>query len=545
MKSLLTIMALWRPHKGRLLLGVIMAALAFGSSLLLMGQAGTRLAGAAIGIGAGFYLLRFAGVARLILRYFERYMTHDALFRALTDLRVWFFRKLAHSSALGIGRKRSGDLLSRLVADIQSLDNLYIRIIVPLVVALLSAPFLFVFCAKGSIGLAFIVTFLFCLMVIGVPLLAGVYAYRMGPHLLKARSALYSQSLDIATGLREARLFQAEQRMTDVLFLKEQALYKAQRHEVVQMTVCQTVAAFLSRCGVLLTLLFAGGVYFHHPDIVHNLTLFFVVMTIFDQFVDLPRAGFLAGEVLHAAQRVTEPLTSEGQIIDHGGCAAPVAYELVAEHLTFGWQKERPLFEDVRFTLKEGERIALLGASGNGKSSLTTLLMGITKPWEGTITLGGVSVSDIDSNALRQKIGWLSQSSHLFDDTIRNNLLLGEKGVSDQKLWEALEKAQLADFVRALPDGLDCWVGENGSALSGGQGRRLALARVLLREASILILDEPTEGLDRETQEEFIRTLNKLDARISVLLITHRMTGLEKVSHVLRLEDGNLKPVPF
>lgn len=550
MKSLFVIISLWRPQKIRLFLGCLIAIFAFGASLVLMGQAGARLAGAVLGISAGFYLLRFAGVSRLVLRYFERYVTHDALFHALTDLRVWFFRRLSRSSALGIGHKRSGDMLSRLVADIQSLDNLYIRIIVPMIVALVSVPLLFVLCLQGGSGFAFGIIVLFIFMILGVPLLAGWYAYHRGPGLLKARSALYSQSLDIATGLREARLFQAETRMAETLFDKEQTLYKEQHREATQMAFCQTMAGFLSRLGVLLTLAFAGGVlaggtFSYHPDILRNLVLFFVVMTVFDQFTDLPRAGFLFGQILHAAQRVTEPLGDEGEIMDHAGVQAPQSYELIAEHLTFGWEKGHPLLQNVEFTLKEGERVILLGPSGSGKSSLATLLMGLTKPWEGKITLGAVPVCEISSTSLRQKIGWLSQSSHLFDDTIRNNLLLGREQISDQALWSALEKAQLADFVRSLPEGLDSWVGENGASLSGGQGRRLALARVLLSQASILILDEPTEGLDYDTQKAFIRTLNELDCGISILLITHKITGLEKVDRVLRLENRNLKISSF
>ncbi|QHI95541.1 thiol reductant ABC exporter subunit CydC [Aristophania vespae] len=540
MKSLFTIISLWRPHLGRLLLGVLVSSFSLWASLLLMGQSGSRLTGAILGFGASFYLLRLAGLSRIILRYGERYITHDALFRALADLRVWFFRRLARTSAMGIGQKRSGDLLSKLVADIQSLDNLYIRVFVPLIVAFFSVPLLFILCAKGSIQLAFIITALFCLLVFVVPFITGILSYKMGPLLLEARSLLYSQILDLASGLREVHLFGAEERLKSAIEKKEHKLYQLQKRENMHMALCNGLASLISRLGVLVVLGYAGGLYFHHPDMLHNFMLFFVVITLFDQFVDLPRAGFLAGQIFHAAHRVTEPAMSKNLIEDHDGQTAPSSYELVARDLSFGWDDLHILYENVHFSLKEGERVALMGPSGSGKSSLVALIMGIVKPKKGEILFGGVSLSSIKTESLRHKIGWLSQASHLFSDTIRNNLLLGQKNVPDKALWDALEKAQIADFVRSLPEGLDSWIGENGSTLSGGQGRRIALARVLLKQTPIIILDEPTEGLDRDTQKEFIKTLNHLDPKISVLLITHSLTGAEKLDRVIMLENKKL-----
>lgn len=141
---------------------------------------------------------------------------------------------------------------------------------------------------------------------------------------------------------------------------------------------------------------------------------------------------------------------------------------------------------------------------------------------------------------VRERIAWLSQASHLFDDTIRSNLLLGRENISDEAMWAALEQAQIADFVRSLPDGLDSWIGENGSHISGGQGRRIALARVLLSDAPVLILDEPGTGLDVETERAFLATLNSLDRSRTILLITHRLTGVEQLDHLWTVQDGRL-----
>jgi ATP-binding cassette subfamily C protein CydC len=189
-----------------------------------------------------------------------------------------------------------------------------------------------------------------------------------------------------------------------------------------------------------------------------------------------------------------------------------------------------------------GSRVAILGPSGAGKSTIAALLLKLIAPSGGEIRLGATDLAALPAEAVRARIAYLSQTTHLFADTIANNLRLADPAATDEQLWSALEAAQIAETIRALPDGLDTWLGESGDSLSGGQGRRLALARTLLSRAPILILDEPCAGLDAETEMAFHRTLNgAIDGR-SLILIAHRLTGAERIDRVWRLTNGTLVP---
>jgi ATP-binding cassette, subfamily C, bacterial CydC len=219
--------------------------------------------------------------------------------------------------------------------------------------------------------------------------------------------------------------------------------------------------------------------------------------------------------------------------------ASPPGFTLRFEGVHFRWLADRPpVFDGLTLDVPQGARVALLGPSGAGKSSLAALALKVAAPQQGRIMLGGVDIASLAAAEVRARIGWLAQATHLFDDTIRANLRLARPEADDAALWAALDAARIGEMVRALPDGLDTWVGEGGARFSGGQGRRLALARALLSPAPILILDEPCAGLDGETERAFLATLNEVAEGRSVILITHRLTGVERLDRIWRLSAG-------
>jgi ATP-binding cassette subfamily C protein CydC len=220
----------------------------------------------------------------------------------------------------------------------------------------------------------------------------------------------------------------------------------------------------------------------------------------------------------------------------------PAGSAIRFEGVHFAWAVDRPkVLDGLTLDIPQGSRVALLGPSGAGKSTLAALLLKVARAQEGRILLGGTDIAALDDGAVRARCAWLSQATHLFSDTIRANLLLGLPAGADaeeSRLWAALEAARLAEVVRALPQGLDTWLGEGGLGLSGGQGRRLALARALLSEAPILVLDEPCAGLDAATEREFFQALNEAAPGRTVLLIAHRLTGAERLDRIWRLSAG-------
>jgi ATP-binding cassette subfamily C protein CydC len=217
----------------------------------------------------------------------------------------------------------------------------------------------------------------------------------------------------------------------------------------------------------------------------------------------------------------------------------PTGTSLRFEAVEFRWQPDRAaVFDGLTLEIHQGARVALLGPSGAGKSTLAALALKVVAPRSGHVLLGGVDIATLPAALVRARIGWLGQATHLFDDTIRSNLLLARPDADEAALWDALDAARIGDVVRALPERLETWVGEGGTRFSGGQGRRLALARALLSAAPILILDEPCAGLDAETERSFLETLNETGSGRTVILITHRLTGVERLDRIFRLSGG-------
>jgi ATP-binding cassette subfamily C protein CydC len=266
----------------------------------------------------------------------------------------------------------------------------------------------------------------------------------------------------------------------------------------------------------------------------------FLVLAAFEAVGGLPRAGALAGHASAAARRVLEAADAPVPVPDPvDPVPMPVGTGLRFDAIQFRWAPDRPtVFDGLTLEIPEGARVALLGPSGAGKSTLAALALKVVAPRSGQITLGGTDIAFLPAALVRARIGWLGQTTHLFDDTIRANLLLARPDADDVSLWAALDSARIGDVVRGLPDQLDTWVGEGGTRFSGGQGRRLALARALLSPAPILILDEPCAGLDGETERSFLETLNETAAGRTVILITHRLTGVERLDRIFRLSGG-------
>ncbi|WP_336762190.1 thiol reductant ABC exporter subunit CydC [Asaia sp. VD9] len=544
-QALTRILVVWRPYYARLGFGLILSALAALSGFALMWNAGITVTTLALGTGIAFGLLRLFGGARIGLRYAERLFAHDAMFRALAALRVWFFRHLAGGAAAGLGFRRAGDLLNRLVGDIELLDNLYLRIAMPALGILIALPVLVVVAGRESLRLGLSLGFLFVLAGCVIPLLAARRSAHRSQTILHAESSLRVAALDLATGLREARAFSGEALLAERIVGEEARLHEAQLVQAQAMAQAGAVSYLLGQVALVLILLSLVGFPGMTLSLVSGVALVFLTGTIFESVGTLARTSVLAGRVGQAAERVVA-IAREDHTADRTGCPAPEAGDLVLREVTYRWDMARaPVLQGVTLTIRAGEHVALIGPSGAGKSSLAALLLKVAHPEAGEILFGGHDILTLDTTSLRGKIGWLSQATHLFADTIRSNLLLGRDDVPDDRLWDALEKAEMAETVQALPEGLDSWVGEGGALLSGGQGRRIALARTLLQDAPIMVLDEPATGLDSATERAFLKTLGRSMQGRTVILIAHRLTGVERLDRAWRLDEGRALPLPF
>ncbi len=536
--AVLKIFGLWRAQAGWLAFGAMLSLGALAAGLALMGNAGRYVAVAVLG---GVLLvpmaLQVTGVARVILRYLERVFTHEATFRALARLRVWLFVGLAKSAAGGLGLRHAGDLLARLVNDVEALDGLYLRISVPLLGALLILPVLAVVLWRESAA-ALLILLPFLSVAFYLPWHAARLAETNAGKAGLAMAGLRSAALDTLTGLREIKIFGAEGRMLAAVQAREAALLAAQRELTGQASAVNAAGFLAGQAAVLLTILlgfFAGA-----PVAV--LVAVFVVIAVFEAVNGLPRAGLLYGQASAAARRVVQAAEAPPPVPDPVQPAAlPAGTAIAFEHVSARYGDDLPfVFQDLSLQLPAGSRTAILGPSGAGKSTIAALLLKVLAPAAGQIRLGAVDLAALPAEAVRSRIAYLSQATHLFADTIRNNLKLGDPGADDSRLWAALDAAQVAETIRALPEGLSTYLGEGGNTLSGGQGRRLALARTLLSAAPILVLDEPCAGLDAATEAEFMKVLNTATSGRTVVLIVHRLTGVEQLDRIWRLTGGML-----
>ncbi len=539
-RPLLRVLSLWRGQWAWLAVGALISLASLATGIALMGLSGGLVAGLVAGTAlVAPVVLRALGPARVVLRYLERLVAHDATFRALADLRVWFFRGLAGSAAGGLGFRRAGDVLARLVNDVEALDGLYLRILLPLCGAVLLAVVLPLYLLAIDGTLAAGVLALFGVAAFVLPALAARAAARAGRRLTTSAAALRVAALDAISGLREVRAFGAEGRMLAAVQAREGALLDAQS-DLQARGARAGAAAFL--CGQAAILLVLAAAALHGvADAPAAVAGLFLVVAAFEAIGGLTLAGTQAGHAAAAAARVLEAAEAAPPVPDPVHPAKlPAGSALRFEQVRFRWLADRPeVFDGLSLDIPAGARIAVLGPSGAGKSTLAALLLKVAAPQSGRILLGGVDIATLAGEAVRSRVAALSQLTHLFDDTIRNNLLLARPGADDAALWTALEAAQLAAFVRALPDGLDAWVGEGGAKLSGGQGRRLALARALLCDAPILILDEPCAGLDADIERDFMADLNAVAEGRTVILIAHRLIGTERLDRIWRLSAGH------
>ncbi len=530
--DLLRVIARFRGRWPWLLLGLLVTLAGTLAAVGLSAMAGAMFA-AGLAVAAPL-LLRLLGPSRVVLRYLERLTTHDALFRALADLRVWFFRGLALRLAGGLGMQRAGDVLARLVGDVEAQDVVYMRILLPLVGALFVLPLLAILIGARDVALAVSLCGLFVVAAFGLPIWLARGSLAGGAALAQAMAGLRVAALDTLVGLREVRAFAAEDRMLAQAQAREATLIAAQRRQMLRLAVAGGLAFLCTQAALLLTLLAAPA---QGPA---GIALVFLVLAAFETVSLLPRAGAQAGAAAAAATRVIAAADGPVPLPDPARpVALPTSSALRFEGVVYRWQPDRPLvFDGLTLDVPAGHRIALLGPSGAGKSTLAGLALRLAAPQQGRVLLGGTDIATLAATELRGRIGWLSQGTYLFDDTIRANLLLARPEADDAALWAALEQAQIADAVRALPEGLDSYLGEGGQRFSGGQGRRLALARALLSPARILILDEPCAGLDAETERAFLTTLNDAADGRTIILIAHRLIGVERLDRIFRISAG-------
>jgi ATP-binding cassette subfamily C protein CydC len=540
--DLLRVLGLWRSRAGWLALGIGVTVLAGLAGLGLLALAGRNVAeglsgGALFAGGAVFTAMLVFAAARPLARYLDRLASHAAAFRALADTRVWFFRRLAERLPAGIGFRRTGDLLGRLVSDIDALDRVYLGALVPGVAAAATVLVIALILGAVSPGLAALVALPLAVALLLPPLLAPGAA-DAGRRVAAAQGSLRAAVVDPLTGIEDTLAAGAEAVAARRVAEEGAALSAAQRLLARRAAAGGAAGHVLTQAALLGAI--AWGLASGQAAVAGAVLGLFLALAAAEALGLMPRAGAALAAAAASARRLFEAADSTPPVTEPTQPAAPPAgHAIRVQGLRFAWSPDRPaVFDGLDLDVPEGARVALLGPSGAGKSTLAAILLKLAAPQGGRVTLGGVDIAMLPADLVRARIACLTQDARLFDDSIADNLLIARPEADDAALWRALDAAGIGELVRSLPDGLATRCGEAGARFSGGQARRLALARALLSEAPVLILDEPAAGLDPETERAFLETLDSATAGRSVILIVHRLIGVEHPTRILRLAAG-------
>lgn len=550
--ALRRLLALLGPYRGWMLGGAGLALLAALAAIGLMVVSGGFIAAMALAGASGaaidYYTpaaaIRAFAILRTGGRYGERLVTHEATLRGLAGLRSWLFRRLIPLAPARLSALRSGELFARLRADVDALEHAYLALLVPAATALFSL--LGVLALSSALLPSSALVLLLGAVLAGVVLPAWAHRHAAvdGARAVQEAALLRGLMLDALRGHAELLAWGGVETQAERIAALAARL-DARRARIERLQSLGSAAvALLAQFSLLGVLAFGfiavqGGA-LSAPQLV---MLALLTLAAFELLAPLPEALAQWQATVTAAQRVFD-LADVAPAFDEPAVSAALAPapEIRFEGVRLRYANDAPwALDGADLTLASGARVAIVGASGSGKSSLLAALQKFYPLQAGQIRFGAQPLAALDGDALRRRIAVIAQQATLFDLSLRDNLLLAAPHATAQQLASAVRAAQLETFVETLPQGLDTILGESGARVSGGEARRIAVARALLQDAPVLVLDEPTEGLDAATARALYAALDLAARGRTLLLVTHRLGGLAQlVDEVVVMASGRI-----
>jgi len=550
MRVLAPYLALYKRHKWLLSLGFVLAIITLLASIGLLTLSGWFLsASAAVGFAGAYtfnYMLPAAGVRgaaiiRTAGRYFERLVSHDATFRVLQHLRVFTFSKLLPLSPAGLARFRQGELLNRVVADVDTLDHLYLRVISPLIGALVVILVVTFGLSFLDLTLALTLGGIMLLTLLLLPPLFYRAGKPTGEKLTQLRGEYRQQLTSWLHGQAELSIFGASTRFREQMEQTELSWHEAQRRQSELTALSQALMLLMGAAAVIVMLWMAAGGVGGNSQPGPLIALFvFCALAAFEALAPVTGAFQHLGQVMASAVRITE-LTGQQPEVTFPETASdvPQRVSLTLKNVSFTYpQQTQPALMNLNLHVNAGEHTAILGRTGCGKSTLLQLLTRAWDPQSGELLLNEQPISSMDERTLRRTMSVVPQRVHLFSATLRDNLLLAAPNATDDALSAVLVRTGLEKLLD--DSGLNSWLGEGGRQLSGGELRRLAIARALLHDAPLMLLDEPTEGLDATTESQILDLLADVMRDKTVLMVTHRLRGLAQFEQIIVMDNGQI-----
>ncbi|MEC6832051.1 heme ABC transporter ATP-binding protein/permease CydC [Photobacterium toruni] len=551
MRDLIPYLKLYRKHWFGLTLGMILGLLTLLSAISLLTLSGWFIAASAvagltlIGSQTFNYMVPGAGVrgfsmARTAGRWGERVVSHNATFKLLADLRLFFFRKLTPLIPGRHANLRDADLLNRLVADVDAMDHVYLRLVSPLIIGVLGIVLVTGFLAWFDPTIGFTLGGILLALMIILPLVFYRLGKRNGETLTYAKANYRITLLDWIQGHAELLLFNAEERYRQQAEAEQDKLLDAQR-KMAGLTGLANGLLMAATGWTLVLILWiaANGIAGHAPNPFVAMVAF-TTMASFEMMMPVAGAFQYLGQTLSSAKRLNEIIeATPDTVFDPKGYNAIAKGNINFTDISYTYYgSDKPVVKHLSLDIKQGQKLALLGRTGCGKSTLLQLLTRSWDPQQGSISIDGVPLPTWSEPALRNAITVVSQRVDLFNGSLRENLVLAKPDASDQQFVDVLNKVGLNSLLD--DNGLDTWLGDGGRHISGGERRRIGIARALLHDAPILLLDEPTEGLDRRTEQQILSLLLEFAKDKTVVFITHRLVGLDSMDQICLMDEGEI-----
>lgn len=550
LKLLIPYIKLYKHYLLMIVLGVVLVVMALAASIFLLSLSGWFLSASAFVGVAGLYTFNYmlpaagvrgAAIVRTAARYFERLVNHDITFKILSYLRTKAFKQILPLSAWQMQQYQKSDLLNRFIADIDHLDHLYLRLFMPIISGLLMTLFIYLAISYFDHTVALVIALILLITILAMPLIFYHAGKSLGASIAEQKSIYRQNLVSYLQGQTELTLFNAKEKYRQQLDAIEQKWLNSQKQQAKLLSIASAVILLIIGMMTLIIMyLVADGVSGYDKPII---ALFvFIGLSCTEILAPIPGAFLFLGQVLTSAQRMNELMEKQPDITfpttaintDLSQC------NIHFNHVSFAYPNQPiNVLNNVNFAIKQGEHIALIGKTGCGKSTLLSLLTRAWQPSSGTISINQTEISEFDETSLRNMMAVIPQVITIFSDTLRNNLLIANPNASDERLLAVLNSVEL-DKIATTSEGLDLWLGENGRPLSGGEKRRIGIARALLHDAPLVLMDEPTESLDSQTEQQILAIIEKCYADKTLLMVTHRLIENTLFDRTFKLVDGHL-----
>lgn len=546
LKTFFKILSHGKDYKYWMLFAIVIGFLTVGSGIGLMMTSAYLIAKSAIQtpifqLQVAIVGVRFFGITRGVFRYFERLISHNVTFKLLAKFRVWFFKSLIPIVPSRTINFSSGDLLTRAVEDIESIEHIFVRVVSPPFIFVATSILMFGLLSQFSLTYSIIFLLMFAASATGIPLLTYMLSKNLGKKIVLYKSQLKALSVDSLNGISELIFYNQTKWETEFHQLNDKLVKTEFKLNNIK-SLHESLTGFAMNLTVAVMLLTAI------PDIANNLLngVYLSVITIgimasFEIVFQIPQAFQYLTKSTEAAKRLFEITDQNNNEFSESGKENEITdFNLKLEDVFFTYDGIRNALSNVSFEIKSGQKIAIVGSSGAGKSTLVNILTRLWNNSDGNIFLGNIDYKSISSDKIREIISVVPQNAQLFTGTIKDNLSIAKESASDDELNDVLKKVSLYELVNSFPDKLDTHIGEFGKKLSGGEIKRLGIARVLLRNSPIMIFDEVTSHLDAINEENILSIIENIKKDKTIIFITHRLNNMQMFDKILLFANGYL-----